>query len=71
MAKSFSTTLVQVSNILLLFNKYTSITFILLFHIIIYFTSSIPITPTDDNQYHPPDDPNIPKFMVSHYGKTT
>ena len=67
MAKSSSTTLILVSNILLLFNKYTSITYELLFHIIIYFTASVPITPTDDNQYLPSDDPNITNLMVSHY----
>ena len=65
-AKSSSTTLILVSNKLLLFNKYTSITYILLFHIIIYFTFSIPITPTD-KQYLPFDNPNITNFMVSRY----
>ena len=39
----------------------------LLFHSTIYFTSSIPITPTDDNQYLPSDVPNITNLMVSHY----
>ena len=39
----------------------------LLLHSTIYFTSSIPITPTDDNQYLPPDDPNITNLIVSHY----
>ena len=67
MAKSYSTTLILVSNILLLFNTYTSSTYILLFYITIYFTSSIPITPADDNQYLPSDDPNITNLMVSHY----
>ena len=67
MAKSFSTTLILVSNILLLFNKYTSITYILLFYIPIYFTSSIPTTPTDDNQYLPSDDPNITNLIFCHY----
>ena len=32
-----------------------------------YFTSSIPITPTDENQYLPSDDPNLTNLMVSHY----
>ena len=67
MAKSYSTTPFLVSNILLPFNKYTSITYILLFYITIYFTSSIPITPTDDTQYLPSDDPNITNLMVSHF----
>ena len=67
MAKPYSTTLVLVSNILLLFNKYTSFTYILLFYYTIYFTSSIPFTPTDDKQYLPSDDPNITNLMVSHY----
>ena len=67
MSKSYSTTLILVSNILLPFNKHTSITYIPLFYITIYFTPSLPITPTDDNEYLPSDDPNITNLMVSHY----
>ena len=41
--------------------------YILLFHSIVYFTSSIPNTPTGDNRYLPSDDPNITNFMVTQY----
>ena len=68
MAKSYFTSLIMVSNILLLFNKCTSsITYILLFYTTIYFTFSIPITPSDDNQYLPSDNANITNLMVSQY----
>ena len=67
MTKSYSATLILVSNILLPFNKFTSITYTLLFYITICFISSIPISPTDYNQYIPSDDPNITNLMVSHY----
>ena len=67
MAKSSITTLILVSNVQLLFDKCSSVIYILLFHSIIYFTSSIPITPTDDNRYLPSDDPNFTNFMVTQY----
>ena len=69
MAKLFSIIHSLVSNIQLLFNTHIIlfITHLLLFSINSYFTSSIPIYPTDDDKYLPPDDPNIPNLMVSHY----
>ena len=58
-----------VSNIQLPFNTHIIlfITHLFLFSINSYFSSSIPINPTDDNKYLPSDDPNITNLMVSHY----
>ena len=69
MAKLFSIILSLVSNIKLPFNTHIIlfITHFLLFSINSYFTSSIPINPTDDDKYLPSDDPNITNLMVSHY----
>ena len=69
MAKLFSTILSLVSNIQLPFNTHIIlfITHLLLFSLNSYFTSSIPINPTDDDKYLPSDDPNITNLMVSHY----
>ena len=69
MAKSSFTTLILISNILLLFNNCTpSVTHRLPFHSIIYFTSSIFVTPTDDNHNLPSDDTNVTNLVVSPYG---
>ena len=69
MAKLFSIILSLVSKIQLPFNAHIIlfITHLLLFFINSYFTSSIPINPTDDDKYLPSDDPNITNLMVSHY----
>ena len=69
MAKLFSIIHSLVSNIQLPFNKHIIlfITHLFPFSINSYFTSSIPINPTDDNKYLPFDDPNITNLMVSHY----
>ena len=69
MAKLFSIIHSLDSNIQLPFNTHIIlfITHLFLFSINSYFTSSIPINPTDDNKYLPSDDPNITNLMVSHY----
>ena len=69
MAKLFSIILSLVSNTQLPINTHIIlfITHLLLFSINSYFTSSIPINPTDDDKYLPSDDPNITNLMVSHY----
>ena len=69
MAKLFSTIISLVSNIQPPFKTHVLliITYILLFSINPYITSSIPIKPTDDDKYLPSDDPNITNLMVSHY----
>ena len=69
MAKSFSTILFLVSNVPLPFNTnfLHFITHILLFSLNPYFTFSIPINPTDEDRYLPPDDPNSKNLMVPHY----
>ena len=43
------------------------ISHILLHSFILACTSSIPITPTDTENYFPSDDPKITSLMVSHY----
>ena len=69
MAKSFSTILSLVSSIQLPSNTHILlfITHLLFLSLNSYFTSSIPINPTDDDKYLPSDDPNITNLMVSHY----
>ena len=69
MAKSHSVTHTQVLHILPPFNLYTTfyITTLILYLHLFNFISSIPITPSDTENYLPSDDPNITNFMVSHY----
>ena len=69
MAKSHSLTHTQVLNILPPFKLYTTfyITTLILYVHLFKFTSSIPITPSDTENYLPSDDPNITNLMVSHY----
>ena len=69
MAKSHSVTHTQVLNTLLLFELFTVsyITILILYLHLFNFTFSLPITPSDTENYLPPDDPNISIFMVSHY----
>ena len=52
-----------------LFKLYTTlyITTLILYLHLFNFTFSIPITPSDTENYLPPDDPNITNLMVSHY----
>ena len=69
MAKSHSVTHTQVLNILTLFELLTTsyITTLILYLHLFNFTFSIPITPSDPENYLPSDDPNITNLMVSHY----
>ena len=69
MAKSHSVTHTQVLNILFLFELFTTfyITTLILYLHFFTFTFSIPITPSDTENYLPSDDPNITNLMVSHY----
>ena len=69
MAKSHSVTHTQVLNILPLFELFTTfyITTLILYSHLFNFTSSIPITPSDTENYLPSDDLNITNLMVSHY----
>ena len=69
MAKSYSVTRTQVLNILPLFELLTTsfITIPILYSHLFNFTFSIPITPSDTENYLPSDDPNITNLMVSHY----
>ena len=69
MAKSYSVTRTQVLNILPLFELLTTtyITILILYSHLFHFTFSIPITPSDTENYLPSDDPNITNLMVSHY----
>ena len=69
MAKSHSVTHTQVLNILHLSKLYTTfyITTLILYLQLFNFTFSIPITPSDTENYLPSDDPNITNLMVSHY----
>ena len=69
MAKSSSVTRTQVLTILLLFELLTTsyITILILYSHLFTFTFSIPITPSDTENYLPSDDPNITNLMVSHY----
>ena len=68
MAKSSSVTHTQVLNILRLFELLTTsyITILILYSHLFHFTSSIPITPSDTENYLPSDDPNFTNLMVSH-----
>ena len=69
MAKSYSVTRTQVLNTLPLFELFTSsyITILILYSHLFNFTFSIPIPPSDTENYLPSDDPNITNLMVSHY----
>ena len=69
MAKLSSVTHILVLNIQHLFKLFTTfyITTILLYLHLFNFTFSIPITPSDTENYLPSDDPNITNLMVSHY----
>ena len=69
MAKLYSVTPPQVINILLFFELLTTsyITILILSSQLFNFTFSIPITPSDTENYLPSDDPNITNLMVSHY----
>ena len=69
MAKSSSVTHTPVLNILLPFKQYITlyITYLILHLHLLHFTLSIPIAPSDTENYLPSDDPNITNLMVSHY----
>ena len=69
MAKSSSVTHIPVLNIPLPSRLYTIlyITNLILHSHLFTFTFSIPITPSDTENYLPSDDPNITNLMVSHY----
>ena len=69
MAKSHSVTQTPFLNILPLFELFTTsyITTLILYLHSFNFTFSIPITPSDTENYLPSDDPNNTNLMVSHY----
>ena len=69
MAKSSFATHTPVLNIPLPSRLYTIlyITNLILYSHFFTFTSSIPITPSDTENYLPSDDPNITNLMVFHY----
>ena len=69
MAKSYSVTHTQVLNTLPPFELLTTsyITIMILYSHLLHFTFSIPMTPSDTENYLPSDDPNITNLMVSHY----
>ena len=69
MAKLSSVTHIPVLNIQHLFKPYTTfyITKLILYLHLFNSTFSIPITPSDTENYLPSDDPNITNPMVSHY----
>ena len=69
MAKSSFVTHTPVLNIPLHSRLYTIlyITNLILHSHLLTFSFSIPITPSDAENYHPSDDPNITNLMVSHY----
>ena len=69
MATLSSVTHIPVLNIQHLFKPYTTfyITNLLLYLHLFNSTFSIPITPSDTENYLPSDDPNITNLMVSHY----
>ena len=69
MAKSYYVTHTQVLNILPLFELLTTsyTTNLILYSHLFHSTFSIPITPSDTENYLPSDDPNITNLMVSHY----
>ena len=64
-----SVTNIPVLNIQHLFKPYTTfyITTLILYLHLFNSTFSIPITPSDTDNYLPSDDPNITNLMVSHY----
>ena len=68
-AKLHSVTHTQVLNILSLFELFKTfdITTLILYLHLFNLTFSIPITPSDTENYLPSDDPNITNLMVSHY----
>ena len=69
MAKLYSVTHIPVLNIPHPFKTYTTfyITNLILYLHFFKITFSIPITPSDTENYLPSDDPNITNLMVSHY----
>ena len=69
MAKLYFTTHTLDLNTQLPFELYTFIyiTNILLHSLTFTFTSTIPITPPNTENYLPSDDPNITNLMISHY----
>ena len=69
MATLSSVTHIPVLNIQHLFKPYTTfyITNLILYLHLFNSTISIPITPSDTENYLPSDDPNITNLMVSHY----
>ena len=69
MAKLSFVTHIQYLNILLLSRLYTTLYITnLILHLHFYnLTTSIPITPSDTENYLRSDDPNITNLMVSHY----
>ena len=69
MAKSYSVSRTQVLNILPLFELLTTsyITSLILYSHLFNFTFSIPIAPSDTENYLPSDDPNITNLIVYHY----
>ena len=69
MATLSSVTHIPVLNIQHPFKPYTTfyITTLILYLRLFNSTFSIPITPSDTENYLPSDDPNIPNLMVSHY----
>ena len=69
MAKSTFVTLTPILNIPLLSRLYTILykTHLILHSHLFTFTFSIPITPSDTENYLPSDDPSITNPMVSHY----
>ena len=69
MAESYFTILTPVlkTQLFLKLNTFFYITNILLHSFILTFTSTIPISPTDYENYLPFDDPNDTNLIVSHY----
>ena len=69
MATLSSVTHIPVLNIQYLFKPYTIfyITTLILYSHLFNSTFSIPISPSDTDNYLPSDDPNITNLMVSHY----
>ena len=69
MAILSSVTHIPVLNIQHLFKPFTTfyITTLILYLHLFNSTSSIPITPSDTDNYLPSDDPNITNLVVSHY----
>ena len=69
MATLSSVTHIPVLSLQHLFKPYTTfyITNLILHLHLFNFTFSIPITPSDTENYLPSDDPNITTLMVSHY----